>query len=298
MQSVFSIRSVIMKNFQISQTELLRRCREAVNDLDCPALLYFDAPEHQRIHAVPRLIFQVSGSAVHSYGAEVKEHVIDSPKLLYCSRFGYLRTDYLTPGCSISFSYYPNYIRAMHIDYDGVNQPPTVRDVYYHSSNPLSEAGMELLNCIDILHRYDKDEIAGKLLAPLFLLTLDELQGSESSSVLNVRSLWNEINCFLQEHRTEVISRKMLAKIFRISPGYVSNLSKRYMGMSLSETKLHYQLEHAENLLRNTLLNIDEIAAECGFSSSNYFIRRFKKVYGQTPHVYRYNAPLKKDEME
>jgi len=287
-----------MKNFQISQTELLRRCREAVNDLDCPALLYFDAPEHQRIHAVPRLIFQVSGSAVHSYGAEVKEHVIDSPKLLYCSRFGYLRTDYLTPGCSISFSYYPNYIRAMHIDYDGVNQPPTVRDVYYHSSNPLSEAGMELLNCIDILHRYDKDEIAGKLLAPLFLLTLDELQGSESSSVLNVRSLWNEINCFLQEHRTEVISRKMLAKIFRISPGYVSNLSKRYMGMSLSETKLHYQLEHAENLLRNTLLNIDEIAAECGFSSSNYFIRRFKKVYGQTPHVYRYNAPLKKDEME
>ena len=287
-----------MKNFQISKTELLRRCKEAVNDLDCPALLYFDAPEHQIIHAVPRLIFQVSGSAIHSSGAEVKVNVIDSPRLLYCSRFGYLHTDYLTPGCSISFSYYPNYIRAMHIDYDGVNQPPTVRDVYYHSSNPLSKAGMELLNCIETLHRHDKDEIAGKLLASLFLLTLEELQDSESSSVLNIRSLWNEINCFLQEHRTEVISRNMLAKIFRISPGYVSNLSKKYMGMSFSETKLHYQLEHAENLLRNTLLNIDEIASECGFSSSNYFIRRFKKVYGQTPHVYRYNAPQKLNETE
>lgn len=287
-----------MKNFQISKTELLRRCTEVKNELDCPALLYFDAPEHQIIHAVPRLIFQVSGTARHSFGAEVKMDVVDSPKLLYCSRFGYLRSDYSTPGCSISFSYYPNYIRAMHIDYDGVNQPPTMRDVYYHSSNPLSEAGMELLNCIEMLHRYDKDEIAGKLLAPLFLLTLDELQGSESSSVLHVRSLWNEINSFLQEHRTEVVSRKQLAKKFHISPGYVSNLSKRYMGMSFSETKLHYQLEHAENLLRNTLLNIDEIASECGFNSSNYFIRCFKKVYGQTPHVYRYNAPLKKNETE
>jgi len=287
-----------MKNFQISKTELLRRCTEVKNELDCPALLCFDAPEHQAIHAVPRLIFQVSGTASHRFGAEVKVNVLESPKLLYCSRFGFLRSDYTTPGCSISFSYYPNYIRAMHIDYDGVNQPPTMRDVYYHSSKPLSEAGMELLNCIEMLHRYDKDEIAGKLLAPLFLLTLDELQGSESSSVLHVRSLWNEINCFLQEHRTEVISRNTLAKKFNISPGYVSNLSKKYMGMSFSETKLHYQLEHAENLLRNTLLNIDEIAYECGFNSSNYFIRCFKKKHGQTPHVYRYNAPFQKDEME
>ena len=287
-----------MKNFQISKTELLRRCREAVNHIECPALLCFDAPEHQAIHAVPRLIFQVSGTASHRFGAEVKVNVLESPKLLYCSRFGFLRSDYTTPGCSISFSYYPNYIRAMHIDYDGVNQPPTMRDVYYHSSNPLSEAGMELLNCIEMLHRYDKDEIAGKLLAPLFLLTLDELQGSESSSVLYVRSLWDEINSFLQEHRTEVISRNTLAKKFNISPGYVSNLSKKYMGMSFSETKLHYQLEHAENLLRNTLLNIDEIAYECGFNSSNYFIRCFKKKHGQTPHVYRYNAPFQKDEME
>lgn len=287
-----------MKNFQISKTELLRRCREAVNHIECPTLLCFDAPEHQAIHAVPRLIFQVSGTASHRFGAEVKVNVLESPKLLYCSRFGFLRSDYTTPGCSISFSYYPNYIRAMHIDYDGVNQPPTMRDVYYHSSNPLSEAGMELLNCIEMLHRYDKDEIAGKLLAPLFLLTLDELQGSESSSVLYVRSLWDEINSFLQEHRTEVISRNTLAKKFNISPGYVSNLSKKYMGMSFSETKLHYQLEHAENLLRNTLLNIDEIAYECGFNSSNYFIRCFKKKHGQTPHVYRYNAPFQKDEME
>ena len=58
-----------MKNFQISQTELLRRCREAVNYLDCPALLCFDAPEHQIIHAVSRLIFQVSGTTILSFGA-------------------------------------------------------------------------------------------------------------------------------------------------------------------------------------------------------------------------------------
>ena len=77
-----------------------------------------------------------------------------------------------------------------------------------------------------------------------------------------------KINSFLREHCTENISRSDLGKIFEIAPGYVSELCKKHTGISLSDVKLKYQLEHAENLLLNSRLSVDEIAYESGFSSS------------------------------
>ena len=52
----------------------------------------------------------------------------------------------------LSFSYYPGYIRAMHVNFDGINQPPTELDVFFHTLEPLPEAGMKLLETIDKMH--------------------------------------------------------------------------------------------------------------------------------------------------
>ena len=98
---------------------------------------------------------------------------------------------------------------------------------------------------------------------------------------------WTRICYLLQTHCHEAISRSQLAKMLRITPEYVSNLCKNHSGKSFSELKLAYQLERAEKLLNNTDLNIEEIALNCGFNSSNYFIRRFKSVYGVTPNTFR-----------
>ena len=62
---------------------------------------------------------------------------------------------------------------------------------------------------------------------------------------------------------------------------------KKYTGQTFSDLKLQYQLEHAETLLLNTRMSVNEIADQVGFSCANYFIRRFKSVYHVTPHVFR-----------
>ena len=43
----------------------------------------------------------------------------------------------------------------------------------------------------------------------------------------------------------------------------------------------------AAALLRGGTLTIGEIAARCGFNDSNYFAKKFRDLYGESPRSYR-----------
>lgn len=47
------------------------------------------------------------------------------------------------------------------------------------------------------------------------------------------------------------------------------------------------RMEHAQYFLTNTDWSITEVAAQCGYSESNYFSKVFKKYSGMTPRQYR-----------
>lgn len=49
----------------------------------------------------------------------------------------------------------------------------------------------------------------------------------------------------------------------------------------------NYRLVKAADLLLSTSMKITDIAMECGFTSSSYFSKKFKKVYGVSPFQYR-----------
>lgn len=282
-----------MAEYQISLEALLPFCNEALSIEQPGRLTVSEGPEEGWIHYVPRLLILLEGHSCLQFQKNGKnlELEMKAPAILYCTKDGKLvQNSNATPTRTLSFSFYPNYIRAMHIDYDGVHAPPTKRDIFYHTGQPLSEAGLALLKAIDSLLEASNEPVAEELLFPLFKITAGDLSASAGSSTgqqLRMRRLWDQINTFLRDHREESIARSQLAQLFRISPGYVSELCKHYAGESFSNVKLHYQLEHAENLLITSRLNIDEIAMQCGFSSANYFIRRFRKVYGLTPFVFR-----------
>lgn len=282
-----------MAEYQISLEALFPFCEEALAIHQPERLTVHEGPEAGWIHYVPRLLILLEGSTRFQFqkNGKSQEREMKAPAILYCAKDGKLiQSSSARPTRTLSFSFYPQYIRAMHIHYDGVHPPPTQNDIFYHTGTPLSEAGQAVLKAIDSLLEANQEPIAEELLLPLFQITVGDLRASAGRSTgqqLRVRRLWDQINTFLRDHREESIARSQLAQLFRISPGYVSELCKHYAGESFSKVKLHYQLEHAENLLINSRWNIDEIAMQCGFSSANYFIRRFRKVYGVTPHVFR-----------
>ena len=254
-------------------------------------LLSAQAPKNITIHNIPRLLLIVRGNVeVSIYRNHRIDKIMCGPgAALYCREKGYLYTKNTEPSQSISLSYYGDYIRSMFIDYDGVNQPPTDKDTYYHTDNPLSQTGYEILRVLD---RMAEDNVYNinvckKIFESLLLVSIDDIRASKGKKIAPSSVLWHEINLYMRSHTDEIISRGSIAKLFRVSPSYISHLFKRYGGKDFTTVLTCYRLERAAELLKSSRLSLDEISEKCCFKYTSYFLRRFRKFYGITPGSYR-----------
>ena len=63
--------------------------------------------------------------------------------------------------------------------------------------------------------------------------------------------------------------------------------SLRYVGMTPFQYLLHYRLEKGAKQLKLTHNNVTEVAMDCGFSTTSYFIQMFKDKYKVTPKQFQ-----------
>jgi AraC-like DNA-binding protein len=56
------------------------------------------------------------------------------------------------------------------------------------------------------------------------------------------------------------------------------------------EWLLHKSLNKAKALLATKELNVTEVCLECGFGSTSWFIKSFKKEFGLTPKKFQQNC--------
>ena len=82
--------------------------------------------------------------------------------------------------------------------------------------------------------------------------------------------------------KTTISSKFPGALVLAFEKGY----NKEY-GCTLSQLVTDKKLSTAEQLIRNGKLPIDQIAAQSGLGSVNYFYAVFKKRYGMSPLQYR-----------
>ena len=83
------------------------------------------------------------------------------------------------------------------------------------------------------------------------------------------------------------LSISALAEEVGISEVYLRGLFKRKYAVSPAQYLISVRLEHAKRLLKYSSLNLEECAAQSGFSSAQYFCRIFKKETGISPGKYR-----------
>jgi YesN/AraC family two-component response regulator len=79
------------------------------------------------------------------------------------------------------------------------------------------------------------------------------------------------------------ITLDSLASQVSLSPGYLSRLFKKEMGMSVSEYISVQKIETAKNMLRYSDYSPSFIASILGYPSQSYFTQCFKKATGVTP---------------
>ena len=94
---------------------------------------------------------------------------------------------------------------------------------------------------------------------------------------------------YIHKNYAENFSIDTLSKEIGYSKSYLMHNFKEYTGKTVNEYLTEYRIYTAKQLLVNTEKSILEIALECGFNESSYFIRIFKGQFGTSPHKFRLN---------
>lgn len=92
---------------------------------------------------------------------------------------------------------------------------------------------------------------------------------------------------FIEEHKTEEISLRDVAKVVNVSTFYFCKLFKKATGMTFTEYLSQVRIAKAKNLLLNPNLRVSEIAYDIGYQSLTHFNRTFHRIVGQSPTAYR-----------
>lgn len=113
-------------------------------------------------------------------------------------------------------------------------------------------------------------------------LTTEQVHESPS-----VKETVDEMIHYIRWNMHRELRVKDIAMLFGYHEKYVSNLTKRIVGKSLKDIIIEERMKHAQSLLKDTYLSIEEIANQIGYKGSQAFIRQFKKYCNLTPTAYR-----------
>jgi len=92
---------------------------------------------------------------------------------------------------------------------------------------------------------------------------------------------------FIHENISENLTTQIIAEKCGLSPSYFQMAFKSSTGKTPNQFITEQRLNLARKKLLSTKLSIGDIAFDCGFSSSSYFIYVFKNMYHQTPTQFR-----------
>lgn len=92
---------------------------------------------------------------------------------------------------------------------------------------------------------------------------------------------------YIEGHLEEELSLTTLAEVGGFNASYLSRLFKQLQRETISDFILHRRMELAKELLSDTGVKIQEIAARTGYLSPHSFTRAFRNEVGISPTEYR-----------
>ncbi|WP_168735573.1 AraC family transcriptional regulator [Cohnella fermenti] len=122
---------------------------------------------------------------------------------------------------------------------------------------------------------------AERLIEELLAEARDKVEGKRKHRLEDLIGQINEL--IERQYGDPALSLNLVAELLSMSPSYVGRLYKQHTMNTIVDAIQKVRLERAMELLARTHLPIAEIAEQCGFTSTSYFNRLFKKHYGLTP---------------
>ncbi|MBF0244901.1 MAG: AraC family transcriptional regulator [Planctomycetes bacterium] len=199
---------------------------------------------------------------------------------------------------TVGVVFHRGFIRTLCFSHDGSYNrqesglPP---DHFYHTNHPLPLDGVHLLTALDEIACSGRRTAATAhhLMSALVDILVEEINRDTGGSDTGPRILWQRLLNYLAENAHAPIDRNTVAQTFHLHPNSISRLFHLYDVESFQCRLNRYRLERSCRMLQNASLNLEQIASACGFANANYYIKVYKKAYGQTPGEHRKAGTLK-----
>lgn len=112
-------------------------------------------------------------------------------------------------------------------------------------------------------------------------------QDTALAEINNTQKLMFEILGYINNHYFEELTLETVAAKYYLSTCYFSRTFKAATGFHFVEYLNNVRIKEAKELLLNSSLTINEIAAAVGFHSNTHFGRVFKQIAGCSPSAYK-----------
>lgn len=99
--------------------------------------------------------------------------------------------------------------------------------------------------------------------------------------------LVNSAISYISENYNSQIGLQETASFINVSETHLSRLFKEITKMNFLYYLNAFRINKSIYLLKNSNINISEIAGNCGFANPGYYTKIFKRFLGITPTVYR-----------
>ncbi len=100
-------------------------------------------------------------------------------------------------------------------------------------------------------------------------------------------ALVQSVMYFIYHDYAHEISFQSLAEDLNVSESYLTSSFKKEVGVTPNAKLVKVRMEKAAHLLRNGGLSVADVSLSVGIGDPNYFVKLFKKEYGETPSAYR-----------
>lgn len=136
------------------------------------------------------------------------------------------------------------------------------------------------------------DDISGQLQVAIAIYQKEIQNAVEIPETAGIKIMKK----YMQEHYRENLTLEEIAGAASLSASYASRLFKKTLGLSVMDHLRKVRMNEAKKLLRESEMQIDEIAVSTGYADAGYFAKVFRKTEHMTPSQYRQmyrNAPAR-----
>ena len=157
------------------------------------------------------------------------------------------------------------------------------------AAQSLNAAILSYVNRNGMISLIVEAEHSGAMGTVAYFKKLQELLVNEAEKRIDnaVKSVAELVVKYINSHISENVSTSVLSDVTGYSSGYLSRIFRQEIGMSIHDYVAQTRMNLAKEMLVNTNLKIYEVAENCGYENTTYFIKIFRISTGITPQDYR-----------